>query len=429
MAIDFWAALMNSTGTLSRRGWRAAAVLLAAGALVALPTAAFALDPDDDEGEPPTVIKPPEDKDLLAPETAQKVTNEATAAKVYVIPLRGELGHDVTKDVLERVLDDARREEPDFLVFVVDMTFSFRGKAIGERSEEILIAWDLVGKVQEMQPTFMGIEHNPAWKKKPKVVFWVRRALGAAAFLPMVCKDIYFTPDGRLGAIGMLDKWSEGRGDPTVLEKQRSLRLGWVNGMANQGGYSLDLVRGMARSDRPLSYDLVGGQPVYRQDDAGTYLLQDAFKRPDTLDEIVRLAGNDILTLDAVNAKRLGVSRADVPSLDMLMFELGVERNYKLITEKPKKIMVNYSLDLKKAESDFRKIYQDYRRIQVTGQTPSDRNRIRQQQIGQLNKMKRVVEQWKDAINPRVIQGMPADFIGDINIQIDRIKTQMRLDK
>ncbi|MFX8523840.1 hypothetical protein ABTM10_20375, partial [Acinetobacter baumannii] len=68
-----------------------------------------------------------------------------------------------------------------------------------------------------------------------RVVFWIKRAMVGAAFLPFVSKEIYFLPEGRMGGIGTLQDFD--LGDKRVNEKQISLRLGHAEGIAIQGGY------------------------------------------------------------------------------------------------------------------------------------------------------------------------------------------------
>lgn len=409
---------------------RLAAMIAAAGLLIA-PAAVMADDPPEDDEEDIVLVKPPEGKDITKPEAAAPVINAATTKKVYLVPLRGEIGHEVSMTSMRRVVDDAKKHDIDYLVFFADFTWSFNGKQImGERDSAMLSAWNQVGKVQEIQSIFTdAIRDDPTWTKKPKVIFWVRRAMGGAAFLPLVCKDIYFTPDARLGGIGFLDRMFDGRGDETVREKQRSLRLGWVQGMGQKGGYSDNLIRGMARSDIPLSFTLVGGKPEYHWDLSGEDTLMDAGKIPDTLDQIIRLEGNDTLTLNAERAKKLGVSKANIENIDALMFELGIERDYQLIAEPAAKIMKRWAEDLNKAERDVNKLFNDYRRVVVEGPTPTDRNRGRGRQISILLEMKRIIEKYEGSINPAAIRGAPKDFIGQINVRIDEIRTEMRLDR
>lgn len=406
---------------------RLAAMIAAAGLLIA-PAAVMADDPEEDDA--PILVKPPEGKDITKPEvTAPAADPNVVPSKVYLVPLRGEVGHDVCVSSLRRVMEDAKKQDPDFIVFFADFTWSIYGKQVSS-DEEATGSWDMVGKVAEMQAVFTdAVRDDPTWKKKPRVIFWVRRAMGAAAFLPLVCKEIYFTPDGRMGGLGYLERLFEGRGDEVVREKQRSLRLGNVQGMGNKGGYSPELVRGMSRSDIPLSVTLVGGKPEYHWDLSGEEILMDAGTKPDTLDQIVRLEGNDTLTLSARQAKMLGVSIGDVENIDALMFTLGIERNYTLISESGSKILRRWAEDLAKAERDVNKLFAEFQRTPIEGPTPTDRNKGRAKRIAKLSEMKRIVEQYEGSINPRAIRGMPRDFIGQINVAIDRLRTEIRLDR
>ena len=75
------------------------------------------------------------------------------------------------------------------------------------------------------------------FKTKPRMVAWVNKATGGAAFFPFLFKEIYFTSDGKMGGLGALESMFGGVGDEAVRQKQRSLRLGRAKGLAAKGGH------------------------------------------------------------------------------------------------------------------------------------------------------------------------------------------------
>ncbi|MFN7558994.1 MAG: hypothetical protein ACK5RX_06495, partial [bacterium] len=176
--------------------------------------------------------------------------SDPNAAVVYLIKVRGEVGTDFSATPLKRALDDAKKIQPDVIVLQIDSAVKPKNGRGGEGKdgENLLTeqsqAFDSVDSVTEISTLLIDdIRDNKGWVKKPRLVAWVKRALGPAAFLPFVCKDIYYTPDAVHGGIGYLDYYFNGVGDVVVREKQRSLRMGRAEGLAVKGGHDFRIIR------------------------------------------------------------------------------------------------------------------------------------------------------------------------------------------
>ena len=52
-----------------------------------------------------------------------------------------------------------------------------------------------------------------------------------------------------------------------------------------------------------------------------------------------------------------------------------------------------------------------------------------QAQIGVLNKIRGLLNKYKEAINPRAIQGAPEGWDQEIDIMLEQIRQQIRVDK
>src|SRR5262249_46299702 len=118
------------------------------------------------------------------------------ASKVYVIELKGEFGRDVSATPLKDIVKDARSFQPDILLVRMDTDFKIHGEekeayepggAEGAFDQQLETARQLQTILTD------GIRDDPEWKVKPRMVCWVRRALGGAAFLPFVFQEIYYT--------------------------------------------------------------------------------------------------------------------------------------------------------------------------------------------------------------------------------------------
>lgn len=403
---------------------RLCGLMVTAGLLGAAASAAWAQEGQGGAGSP--VIAPP------APTTS---ADDVTKKKVFLVEFKGEFGRDVSVTPLKRILDEAKKAQPDVLIFKVATDYSFLGEERQDfNTADASAAFNQLETVRELQTLFTdGIRDDPEWKVKPRLVMWVKKALGGVAFLPFVSPEIYYTSDALHGGIGYLEFIFEGVGDEVAQEKQYSLRIARAEGLAIKGGYDPRLIKAMARADYVLSYTMVGGKPVLFENGEGENpLTDDADKtkgRRDSIQDVVRHKGDDVLTLNAQNALLLGVSRGTADTLDELLGELGIARNYELLENRSKSTLEQWGRGVSEAEKDFERLWREFGRIQVQGNTPAERNRGRNQRIGKLNEVNTLLRRFKEAINPRKIQGAPEQWETQIDIMIDRIRREIRNDR
>ncbi|TVQ61501.1 MAG: hypothetical protein EA379_06075 [Phycisphaerales bacterium] len=247
----------------------------------------------------------------------QAVAPSDDAARVVMFELKGIFGTDVSQTPLQRALDDAVSQNPDVIIIKMDTTQDERAGFQG-----IFRAEDMTGMVED----YLREGH--------RIVFWIKEATVGAAFLPFVSPEIYFTSDGRMGGIGTLQDFSVG--DSMVTEKLISAFSGHAEGVALTGGYAPEIIRAMGRMDYWLAVRFRGGRPEFyintqkpsdeMINNEGWTILSDngqgAYK--DTLEDIVRGRGNDVLNLDADWALRLRVSQGTYDRLEDLVFGLGL---------------------------------------------------------------------------------------------------------
>lgn len=400
-----------------------------------------------DGGSAPAPSQPKNDAPASAPSPAAPgapakpaATIDPGATKVYVINFKGEFGQDVTATPVKAAVSDAKKLGADIILIKIDCTYTYRGQQRDEYNPaDAGAAFNQLETVRQVGTLLTDdIRDDPEWKSntptgKPRLVVWVKKALGGVAFMPFISPEIYYTSDGRHGGIGYLERIFGSTGDEVVRQKQYSLRLARAEGLAIKGGHEEKLIRAMSRSDYVLSVSFVGGKPVYFEDMTGDELLTDDGNeeagRRDTMEQIVRFEGNDVLMLDSKKAQRLGLSVGTADTLEDLAFELGVSRNYAVLPGRSDKIFEGWSRDVKDAEQQLQKIFRDFQRVQVQGNTPEERNRGRGQQIRLLEDAKKLLERYGEGINPRAIQGAPEQWEVQINQIIEQIKQQIRLDK
>lgn len=354
--------------------------------------------------------------------------------KVYVIPFRGEFGHDISATPVKKVLEDARKAEPDYLVVELNCAFASYGRRLRDDANAAgKFVYDQLETAREIAVLMTDdIRDSAEWKKKPQLIMWVKRALGGTAFIPFVSRDIYYASEAHHGGIGYMEEMFKGVGDEVAQEKQYSLRLGRAEGLAVKGGYDPRIIKAMSRSETVLSYSIINGKAELYDDTSGDFVLTiDGSKEEskDNYEDIIRFKGKAVLTLDAPTALKLGISKGTVDSMDDLLSELGIARNSKVVKGKAEKIFESWSEEVNGAERDFIKYWKDFGQVQVAGATAAERNKGRAQQIGILKKIAELLKKYKEAINPRAIQGAPAQWENNIESRIDAIQQQIRLDK
>jgi hypothetical protein len=288
-----------------------------------------------------------------------------------------------------------------------------------------------------MDPIFTD-EIEREWDKKPTVVFWIKQAMGGAAFLPFNCPNIYFASDARMGGIGDLTYMFGSMGDEVVRQKQYSLRLGHAKGMANKGGYDTMIVEAMTIFEKAYCYKMDRGKAIIYDrmpESADEHLLaENGVESRDNIQQLARGEGNDTLTLNAKVARDLGLSKATVDTLDDLLFELGIERTSVIVSkanatdENPTtasdRIMTKWSDSCDDAERDMRRLWREYAQIQVAGEY-RERQAARGRQIRTLENIIKLIKRYGEAVNPRAV-GVPDQSI--LETIIEQIRLEMLRD-
>lgn len=355
----------------------------------------------------------------------------ADGAKVYTIHLKGWFGEDISQTPIREAVQDAKQYEPDYLVIIMENDWDrshFGG--MGDIPDDAQGLFDQLFRAEDMDPIFTG-EIPREWSKQPKIVFWVKRAMGGAAFLPLICKDIYFSSEGKLGGIGGLENIFGSTGDEVVREKQFSLRLGHAEGMAITGGHEPKLIRALARTDYVLSVGFEGGKPVFYEGmpraDRGEILLTDDGKEAngDTIQALARGEGNDNLTLNADLAYKIGLSEGTVDTFEDLMRELGIARTYTRIEGKSDEIQKDWREGLEKAKREAKRIWSDYGQVQVGGDY-GERQAARGRQLRLLADLEKILKRYEEAINPGQLE-VPG--ISDIGVIRERIRLEQMRDR
>ncbi|MGD1917341.1 MAG: hypothetical protein ACFCBV_14300 [Phycisphaerales bacterium] len=355
-------------------------------------------------------------------------------AKVYYFAADGWFGKDISFTPMNEAMEEARELGADYIIIKVDVNwFSERDPLQSEMPDDSGL-FDVFG-IRPIRGLFTdeGLEH---WDEEPEIVFWVKNAMGSAAFLPFLSETMFFHPEGRIGGIRGVYLRFQG-GDEVVKEKLVAASLSTAKGMGIDFGYEPKLIDAMARGDTVLSYRLEGGRPVYldrEPESTDEFLLTDNAlleSRRDTLEELARGRGTNFLTLDADTSQILGVSKGTVSDLDDLLFELGIIRNHEMVGDGDK-IMEDWTRTIERTEDALARLMREYQEIEVEGEW-SERRRARGQQRAKLQQMIGLLDRYKEALRPYEIQGFgggsPQQWISQFRIILQRLELMQLADE
>ncbi len=354
----------------------------------------------------------------------------------YWIKLSGKFGRDISQTPLRQAIKDAKANKAETIIIEVDAE-ELKLQQVGH--EQFASAEDGFASVFRAEPltTIITDEMPREWDSMPRIVSWVKRAEGGAAFLPFACPEIYFHPDGKIGGLGGLTFLFGGEAHERVYEKQVSLRLGHAEGILRAGGYDDRLVRAMAMHEYVLTLGTENGKPKLFErmpENPGEELLtddgDDKQGRRDGIQVLARGTGDDVLTIDSRIASLLGVSKGEVSSKDELLTELGLDRDAHEITGRSERIMKDWRTGLDNAERQVRRALDDYNSVVVEAPAGyTERTRARGRRTKLLNEIVSVMSRLSEALDDRWRgqNEIPPD--AQIRTWLEQIKLQQMLDR
>jgi hypothetical protein len=368
------------------------------------------------------------------PATAPKTdssTPDVSKTNIYVIEMVGEFGVDISQTPIRAAVRDALKNKADVIICVLDSKpaeDTGTPASVEERFDEIF-------RSEAVTPIF--VEEIPRdWKPKPRIVFWVKNAIGGSAMLPFVCPEVYMSSEAVWGGIGYLTNQFDGVGNAVVQHKQYSLRIGHAQGWANTGGYNPNLINAMAAAPYVMSYKITGDKVEFfeRMPDPlkGEILLTDDGEgaNRDSIKAILENKGDDCLTLMPKVARDIKVSKGTVDKMDDLIFSLGYERTGNIIAGRSKAIMDGWKKEVVDAKKSIRRAIDDYRDVRV--EEPGDyaaRTKARGIRKNRIERILSILEKYEEAITQRWRgqNGVPPNAA--LRQIIDNIKTEQMLDR
>jgi hypothetical protein len=375
----------------------------------------------------------PPSPDSAKPETSAS-ESKSDKTKIYVMELTGEFGVDISQTPIRDAVKDAQRNEAEVIIVVLDSKPKQGVLGPDSPSPTVEQLFDEIFRAEAVTPIF--VEEMPRdWKKMPRLVFWVKNAIGGSSLLPFISPEIYMAPDSFWGGIGYLTQQYDGVGDAVVREKQYSLRIGHAQGWAIAGGYNPMLINAMSAAPYVLSYKITGDKIEFFERVAdplkGETTLTDDGQgaNRDTLKEILDHAGNDCLTFRPEIARDIKVSKGTFATLDDLIYHLGYERTGVIIPGRSKSILEGWKRQVTDAKTQIRKAFDEFLEVRV--EAPGDyqaRTKARGIRRNRLERMMNTMIKFEESVTPQWINANRMPQIPQIRQLIDNIKIEQLAD-
>jgi hypothetical protein len=346
--------------------------------------------------------------------------------RVYILPLEGVFGQDITQTPMREAVRDAKRLNADVLILRLNSEWKDDKNPFKEKlADDEKLDFNGLFRYEEMAPVITD-EIVREWPKQPKVVCWVKTAMGGAAFIPLCVPNIYMTEDARIGGIGGLEYLLEGVGDITPQQKQYSLRLGHARGWVIKGGYDSRIVDAMAVVKVVLSYRYDGDKVQFLDrlpESADEVLL--TWAGGDSVGDRIRGTGKDWLTITAKIGKDIGVSKGTANTEEELLFQLGLDRDREIVRGNADKIMNGWKKRIENVKKEILLSMETFRDTAVEG-TFEQRQAAYGKRIRALENISRLTAQYAEALLPQWLgeNGVPPEQILRSMVELERINRQ-----
>ncbi|MCI0362360.1 MAG: hypothetical protein L0Y44_12005 [Phycisphaerales bacterium] len=273
---------------------------------------------------------------------ARVQTEDPNVPSIYIVPMKGQMGTDINKQVYEKVRDDILEKKPTVVVIELncqdteDVLYPRKGKD-EQGLVELDTFRDMVNIFQDDLSQF-------------RQVCWVHDSLGISSMVALSWQELYMKPPARLGGLVVareetgFEKWQ----DADVRGKMTAAFMAWVKGFLEGGHYAFELAEAMVRPQFTLSATWKGREVTWSLDDTGEYLVD----------------GSDKKTTEfrAKDAEDLCVSDGTAETIEDLALLLGY-REFRMVDSAAEKICADYVEDWRRAFEKCETQLEDYKQF------------------------------------------------------------------
>ena len=248
--------------------------------------------------------------------------------KVYVFPLIGQMGTDISEPIFKKLIEDAKKQQPDIIVLKLKSADIDR---INHLRNDDPSEFGLVNKMTEYRDMMKSVHDELSGIPQ---VMWVEDSVGVSGLAALAWDRMYMFSDARLGGLYQFKEMVEAQWqDDDVRSKMVAAWTGIMKGLTQLGNNPDVLADALIFSERTLSVNFEGRGAKWVNDTSGSWVVDSSADLP--------------LNLSASVAEDILLSDGSADTLDDLMFLLGY-REYTAI-DSGEKLGKQFTEDWRKA--------------------------------------------------------------------------------
>ncbi len=258
--------------------------------------------------------------------------------KVYVFPLKGQMGTDISEPLFKMIIEDVKKQKPDILILKLTSADIDKNDYLRNDDRD---EFGLVGEITNYRDMVKSIHDDLS--NIPQVM-WVEDSVGVSGLMALSWSRMYMGSGARLMGISQFKEMVEKQWDDAdVRSKMVAAWTGIMKGLVQLGGYPDQLADAMIFSDRMLSLNFEGRGVKWLADTSGTWVLDSSKDAP--------------VNFQAQIAEDTLLSDGTADTLDDLMFLLGYRDFVKV--DSGEKIAKQYTDDWRKAMKNVQEWLKD----------------------------------------------------------------------
>jgi len=369
-------------------------------------------EPEQEEVAPDTPVKS-RDSAASAAKEESTASRSSSATRFYVVPLKGQVGTDITARIYEEIIDDIKQQRPDVVILElassdIEDVFSEGAMDIieGERKPQERNDWDKEA-IQDIRVMF-----NNELPRDIRQVIWVRNAFGSSSIYALAWPEMYMSPEAKLGGLdAYVNRARNAAGDAHVAAKFGDAAFGWVKGITDYGidhedpNESRDkLIEALAKPEKMLSVSWLGRKPWWRATTNG--------------DKVIDASDKAAAALEAWECEDYCLSDGTAETLDDLAVLLG-ERQYQLVEGVASEVVETHRTEWRAAWDKAQKAMDDFRMWMGRVNGRDWMANLRKAE-NSLRRLLSLVKKW-----PEVQARMRLDPV-QLEIMLERLKEQRK---
>jgi len=224
--------------------------------------------------------------------------------KVYVFPMVGQMGTDISEPIFKKLIEDVKRQKPDILVIKLKSADVDR---INHLRNDDPSEFGLVNLITTYRDMMKSVHDELS--DIPQVM-WVEDSVGVSGLVALAWDRMYMFSDARLGGLYQFKNMVESQWqDADVRSKMVAAWTGIMKGLVQLGKNPDVLADAMIFEERTLSVNFEGRGANWLGDTTGAWVVDSSTDNP--------------VSFAAPLAEDILLSDGTADNLDDLMFLLG----------------------------------------------------------------------------------------------------------